>query len=175
MVSIYILLSVLVILSIIVFYVCGGIQNYFHKVTETFVEEEVVYEVNDNDYVLHTDHPFKDQCTNSFIKPNDVELTNIIDFMNMKDVQFIGISTHKRHYMIVTKIQEVLNVHSISEDNKIGYAYERDRVLFDRLFKKAYHKTLRFENINTEPKKYFTKEVLKQIDDHAKQKFSYGT
>lgn len=154
MVSIYILLSVLVILSIIVFYVCGGIQNYFHKVTETFVEEEVVYEVNDNDYVLHTDHPFKDQCTNSFIKPNDVELTNIIDFMNMKDVQFIGISTHKRHYMIVTKIQEVLNVHSISEDNKIGYAYERDRVLFDRLFKKAYHKTLRFENINTEPKKY---------------------
>ncbi len=31
------------------------------------------------------------------------------------------------------------------------------------------------KSINTEPKKYFTKEVLKQIDDHAKQKFSYGT
>jgi len=31
------------------------------------------------------------------------------------------------------------------------------------------------KSINTEPEKYFTKEVLKQIDDHAKQKFSYGT
>ena len=31
------------------------------------------------------------------------------------------------------------------------------------------------KSINTDPQKYFTKEILKQIDDHAKQKFSYGT
>ena len=31
------------------------------------------------------------------------------------------------------------------------------------------------KSINTEPEKYFTKEVLKQIDEYAKQKFSYGT
>ena len=31
------------------------------------------------------------------------------------------------------------------------------------------------KNINENPEKYFTDEVLKQIDEHARQKFSYGT
>jgi hypothetical protein len=153
MVSIYLLLSVLLVLSIIVLYAFGVLQTPI-KVTETFVEEEVVYEVNDNDYVLHTDHPFNDQCVNSFIKPDDVKSTNIVEFLNMKDVKFIGISTDKRHYMVISKLQDVPNIHSIEDNTKIGYAYERDKVLFDRLFKKAYHKSMRFENINREPKEY---------------------
>ena len=31
------------------------------------------------------------------------------------------------------------------------------------------------KNINDEPEKYFTKEVLDKIDEHTKRKFSYGT
>jgi hypothetical protein len=30
------------------------------------------------------------------------------------------------------------------------------------------------KNINDEPEKYFTKEILKQIDDATKRKFLYG-
>ena len=31
------------------------------------------------------------------------------------------------------------------------------------------------KTINDDPEKYFTKEVLNKIDEHAKRKFSYGT
>ena len=57
MVSIYILLSVLVILSIIVFYVCGGIQNYFHK----FVQRRFLFLKNDISSIvlLHYSGKFK--------------------------------------------------------------------------------------------------------------------
>ena len=30
------------------------------------------------------------------------------------------------------------------------------------------------KTINDEPDKYYTKEILKQIDDYAQQKFTYG-
>ena len=30
------------------------------------------------------------------------------------------------------------------------------------------------KSINTEPEKYYTKEILKKIDDYTKQKFTYG-
>jgi len=31
------------------------------------------------------------------------------------------------------------------------------------------------KNINEDPEKYFTKEVLDKIDEYAKRKFSYGS
>jgi hypothetical protein len=31
------------------------------------------------------------------------------------------------------------------------------------------------KNINEEPEKYFTKDVLDKIDEYAKKKFSYGS
>ncbi len=31
------------------------------------------------------------------------------------------------------------------------------------------------KNVNENPDKYFTKEVLDKIDEHARQKFTYGS
>ena len=143
MVYIYLLLSALLILCTIVL--------VYHlrtkEITEPFVEQDVVYEVNENEYTLDINNTYNDQCMNAIIKPYDVEFTNIIHYMNIPDAKFIGISNEKRQYLIISKNPEITNISSIGDGDLIAYAYEMDKVLFDHLFKKVHKKTLRFDNI----------------------------
>ena len=173
MVNMYLLLSVILILSVVLlFHQLFFYSKKVDKFTESFLEQEVTYEIDENEYSLDQNHAFKEQCVNALIKPDDVHFTNVLHFMNIENAKFVGISTDKRYYMVLSKNLEVYNIDLIPNDGVIAYAYERDKILFDQLFKKAYSKPMRFEsmsamhdeNVNKEVKFEFVNDYCNSFD-----------
>lgn len=137
----------IVVVVLVLFFVYREI--FSHTLKEPFAIEEVVEDtIDENGYLL--ENQFTDQCQFVEVKPTDTKATNIVHFFTLPKAKFVGISTEKRHYMVVTKDKTVMNASSIKNNTKVGYCYESDKVLFDHLFKKVYRVTLEFENIASE-------------------------
>lgn len=104
------------------------------------IDLEVQGEDVDLDYLID-DEVMKNKCGSAKVHPNDVIITNIVDFVHRKDLSFVGISAEKRKYMILSKDVQVRYVHMIPNDADVAYVHPSDQVFFKRLFDKVYKKT----------------------------------
>ena len=100
----------IVVVVLVFFFVYREI--FSHTLKEPFAIEEVVEDtIDENGYLL--ENQFTDQCQFVEVKPTDTKATNIVHFFTLPKAKFVGISTEKRHYMVVTKDKTVMNASSI--------------------------------------------------------------
>ena len=84
--------------------------------------------------------------------------------------------TKSRRYVFAQKEGKDYSCVKIVEGKFKDVIYHYGRVAFAPESEKLPDGTKVFgKSINTEPEKYFTKEVLGKIDEYTKQKFTYGT
>lgn len=110
------------------------------QIKEQFVDVNITHDIKKNEYTLS--NSFKEQCMYSIIKPTDVSMTNVIDyFHNRANIDFVGVCKGHRSYMIVSKNSNIKHVKDIPQNVIIGYANERDKLLFHHVLTRVYNKT----------------------------------
>ena len=134
------LFLIIILLVVIVFFVWRSI----YMLKEPFIEQTTTYQLDTNAYVLT--NTFKDKCMFATIKPTDVFMTNIIHYFH-NVVDFVGICKSNRVYYILSKTTNIKYVSDLPSNLTIGYVHEGDKLLFERVFSRAYNKQMTFEKI----------------------------